>query len=317
MPDVVTLGETMVVFDGMKHGPLRYVDNYERHTGGAETNVAVGLVRLGHTAGWISRVGKDEFGKYILSFYRGEGVDMSQVIVDPDNPTGIFFRQRLENGESKNFYYRKGSAASFLSPNDLNEEYISHAKFLHVTGITPALSGTCHDTIIHAMQIARKNGVKVSYDPNIRMKLWPSKEKAINTLLSLMQYADIILPGLEECQVLFDTDNINEIISQIESYGVETVVIKLGDNGAVAKRGDEFVEVPGINVPIVVDAFGAGDAFCAGFLAGQLKGYNLKETLDLANTTGAISVTIKGNVEALPTLQEVELFLNGNAEANR
>ncbi|MDK2986759.1 MAG: 2-dehydro-3-deoxygluconokinase, partial [Clostridia bacterium] len=170
MPEVVTLGETMVVFDGVRKGPLRYVETYERHSGGAETNVAVALIRLGHSAGWISRVGDDEFGEYIISFFRGEGVDTSQVKIDPENPTGIFFRQRWENGENENFYYRKGSAASLLGPEDIDEEYISRAKYLHVTGITPALSSSCFAAVEKAVQVAKENKVKVSFDPNIRLK---------------------------------------------------------------------------------------------------------------------------------------------------
>lgn len=316
MPEVVTLGETMAVFDGITTGPLRYISTYERHSGGAETNVAVGVVRLGHSAGWISRLGDDEFGKFILNFFRGEGVDVSQVKMDPYNPTGIFFRQQNEVGESKNFYYRKGSAASFLSVEDLDEAYIKQAKYLHVTGITPALSPSCCETVEKAMEIARKNGVRVSFDPNLRLKLW-SKDEAKKTLLRLMVLADIVLPGIDECQILFDTTNDEEIFKIISSFGADTVVIKLGPEGAVGFKGGEKVVAPGFPVKRVVDPFGAGDAFAAGFLAGQLKNWSFKESLTLANAVGALAVTVKGNVEAMPTLEEAQRFIQGKQDVNR
>ena len=317
MPEVVTLGETMVVFDGVRTGPLRYVETYERHSGGAETNVAVALIRLGHSAGWISRVGDDEFGRYIISFFRGEGVDTSQVKIDPQNPTGVFFRQRWESGENENFYYRKGSAASLLTPEDVDEEYISQAKYLHVTGITPALSSSCLATVEKVLRVAKAKGVKVSFDPNIRLKLWPSEEAAAKTLLKLLEYSDLFFPGIDECEILFDTTNLNHIFSKVEALGVETTVVKLGTKGAVARQGNEQVKADSFQVATVSDTFGAGDAFAAGFLAGQLKGWSLREAVVFANAAGALAVTVKGNVEAFPTFKQVEMFIKGQKKINR
>lgn len=315
MPELVTLGETMAVFDGIYSRPLRYVSTYTMHTGGAETNVAVGVVRLGHSAGWISRLGDDEFGKYIFNFFRGEGLDLSQVKIDPENPTGIFFRQRKPNGENKNFYYRKGSAASFLSPEDIDENYIKNAKWLHVTGITPALSESCCKAVEKAMSVAKENGVIVSFDPNLRLKLW-TEEEARKTLLKLMCMADIVLPGIDECMILFGTDDIEVLHKKITELGPSKVIFKLGTKGAIGFEGNEKVVAPGFKVK-VVDSFGAGDAFAAGFIAAQLKGWNLERTLTLANALGAIAVTVEGNIESLPTLEEAQMFINGQEAINR
>jgi len=316
MPEVVTIGETMVVFDSINPVPLRYAGLYERHTGGAETNVGVGIVRLGHSAAWITRLGNDEFGQYILSFYKGEGLDVSKVIIDAKNPTGIFFRQKSFHGESKNFYYRKESAASHLIPEDLDLDYIKGARYLHITGITPALSESCYKTVKEAMKIAKENEVKVSFDPNIRLKLW-EKEKAIETINHLLTYTDIFLPGIDECEILFGTRNADEIFKITEEKGIETTVIKLGEHGAIAKQRGNLVEVTGYKLTDVIDTFGAGDAFAAGFLAGQLKNWSLYDSLNLANATGALSVSVPGNIEALPTLEQVERFIRGNQEINR
>lgn len=315
MPELVTIGETMVVFDGEMPGPLSYVSKYERHTGGAETTVAVGVVRLGHSAGWVSRLGNDEFGKYVLKSFRGEGLDVSQVKIDSQNPTGIFFRQHQANGERRNFYYRKGSAASYLCPEDIEEDYIKKAKYLHITGITPALSQSCLKAVEKAMKIAKENGVKVSFDPNLRLKLW-GKQEAKETILELIRLADIVLPGIEECLVLFDTDDIHALFKLILNMGPEVVVIKTGADGAVGIQGDEIVKVPGFKVK-TIDPFGAGDAFAAGFLAGQLKKWDLKTSITLANALGAMAVTVNGNVEGLPTLEEAHMFISGQNEINR
>ncbi|WP_164667718.1 sugar kinase [Virgibacillus doumboii] len=316
MPEVVTLGETMAVFDGNKKGPLRYIQNYERHTGGAETNVAVGLIRLGHTAGWISRLGDDEFGHNILSVFKGEGVDVSQVEFDAEHPTGLFFRQKLSNGECENFYYRKGSAASFLNPENVDEGFISQAKILHITGITPLLSPTCRKAIEKSIKIAKDNNVKVSFDPNIRMKMLKDKQESTEIILDMMVNADIIFPGIDECKVLFNTENIDEIIKKTEKLGVETTVIKLGSDGAVGFSNNIKEEVSGFEVN-VVDAFGAGDAFASGFLASQLKKFSLKDSLVFATAMGALTVTMEGNIESIPNFHKVKMFIEGNEIINR
>src|SRR5437867_356998 len=170
--DVVTFGETMVLFAAVEQGPLRFANTFTRHAAGTESNFAIGLARLGHQVGWFSRVGDDEFGQYLVNLIRGEGVDTSRVIVDPDAPTGVVFKEKRELGARKIVYYRRGSAASRLAPADLDAEYVASAKYLHITGITPALSESCRQTVRAAAELARSRGVRVSFDPNLRLRLW-------------------------------------------------------------------------------------------------------------------------------------------------
>src|SRR5919199_3648728 len=132
--DVVSLGESMVLLVAEQPGPLREATTFRRHVAGAESNVAIGLCRLGHTAGWISRVGDDEFGRAVAFRIRGEGVDLSRLIVDPGAPTGVLFRERREVGPIEVVYYRRGSAASRLSTADLDADYLRQARYLHLTG---------------------------------------------------------------------------------------------------------------------------------------------------------------------------------------
>ena len=317
MIDVVTLGETMVVFDSAMPGPLRYVHQYVSHTGGAETNVATGVVRQGHTAGWISRVGDDEFGRLIINTFRGEGVDTSCVISASDRNTGIFFREAIGNGEYRNTYYRKDSAFSAFSPDMLDETYIQNAKYLMISGITLAVSPTAAATAQRAMEIARASGVKICFDPNLRLKMW-TIQQARAAMEKIWPMVDIVLPGIEEGELLFGTSKPDEIARIFQDrYHVPTIIIKDGAKGAIGYEAGEKIVSPGFPVKKVVDAFGAGDAFCAGVLSGYLDGLSLGQTLQRANAIGALVVSAPGNIEAIPDARQVEAFLRGHAEIGR
>lgn len=316
MPEVITLGETMVVFDSACPGPLRYAHEYTCHTGGAETTVAAGVCRMGHTAGWISRLGADEFGELIKRVFRGEGVDVSRVETDAARPTGIFFRQSAGNGEFRNFYYRKGSAASAMKPEMLQEDYIAGAKYFQTTGITLAISESAAKTTLRAMELAKRNQVQVCFDPNLRLKMWGIDE-ARRTMEKIWPLTDIALPGVEEGELLFGTKDPDEIAQALFQYGVKTVVVKIGAAGAIGYQGGEKIVSPGFPVERVVDAFGAGDSFAAGILVGCLKGWELEKTLQLANAVGAMVVSAPGNIEALPTFEDVQKFIAGKTAITR
>lgn len=316
MPEMVTLGESMVLFTPNLSGPLRYATQFDRTVGGAETNVAIGLARLGHSTGWISRLGNDEFGKLLLSFVRGEGVETSRVTFDPSAPTAIYFKERREEGESRVFYYRKGSAASRITPGDLDRAYIASARLLHLTGITPALSESAQATLREAMQIAREEGVAISFDPNIRLKLWDT-ETARRTLLELIQGVDLLFPGREEAELLLGPGSPEEHAGQFLAMGVKQVILKLGAEGCLIATPTGMERVAGYPVGRVVDPIGAGDGFAAGYLAGWLKGWEPTRCAQLANACGAMATQVRGDIEGLPTLEEAEAFMNGRGVLTR
>ncbi|MBM7556865.1 PfkB family carbohydrate kinase [Halanaerobacter jeridensis] len=316
MLDVVTFGETMVMMNPVESGNLKYIYDYKKQLGGAESNFAISLSRLGHQVGWFSKLGKDPHGEYIKSFIQGEGVDTSQVKFTSQAPTGLFFKERKELGESNVYYYRHNSAASKMKPEDLSEEYISQAKYLHLTGITPALSDSCYKTILEAINIAKENNVNISFDPNLRLKLW-SKEKMNEVMLDLFEKVDIVLPGIEEGEILLGTDNPTEIADEILDLGAEIVVVKLGAEGALVANKNNKEKVAGYNVEKVVDPIGAGDGFAAGFISAQLRGKDLVESTKLANAVGAFATTVIGDVEGLPTREEVEIFTGKKDVINR
>ena len=305
MPDLITLGETMVFFAPLSEGPLRYLYQFEKHLGGAESNVAIAFARLGGSAGWVSKLGDDEFGRYVLNFIRGEGVDTRHVSLDSKHPTGIFFKQRMPDGAVQVFYYRRGSAASGLSPEYLDSTYFQGAKVFHFSGITPALSESCFQTVLHAIEMARTYGLEVSFDPNIRLKLWDA-QTARAVLLQLISRSDIISPSLEECQILFGTKDEKKAAAAILSAGAKTALIKLGPKGAYLRtsQGNEFYTPP-FNVHKVVDPVGAGDGFIAGFLYARTVGWSLQDAVRLAVTVGALAVTVPGDVEGYPEMDKV------------
>ena len=318
MVDVVTMGETMIQLNAFTSGPLRYVNYFEKHAAGTESNVAVGAVRMGHSAGWISRLGDDEFGRYIHNFLKGEGVDVSKVVFDPGAATGLYFVQRDYPVPSKSvvYYYRKGSAASRLSPKDLDLEYIASAKVFHTTGVTLALSQTCREAVDRAIEAAAKGGAEVSLDTNIRLKLW-SPAEARRTLMEYIGSSNILFTDIEDSEIILGDKDPKTAAEKFLSMGPQVVVVKMGDKGAyVANSGGDKAMVEAHKVP-VVDVIGAGDAFDAAFLSCRLKGYDLDKSLEVANAAGALCVTVRGDVEAMPSLDDVQRFLEGKGHIFR
>lgn len=309
--DVVGIGETMVLFTPHTLGQMRYSRNFSARIAGAETNTLIGLAKLGHRTGWISRVGRDEFGALIVSAVRGEGVDTSRVTVDEEAHTGIFFKEMISEKNVRITYYRDHSAASFLHPVHIDEAYIAGAKYLYLTGITPALSQSCRDSIFHSMEIAKKHGVKTVFDPNLRHKLW-SEEEARDTLLSIAKQADILLPGMREGVFLTGTDDPAEMAAQFHQYGIKTAVIKCGEKGAYysSLSGNGFVK--GFPVEKVADPVGAGDGFAAGLLSGLLDGLALVEAVARGCAIGAMVTTVPGDIEGLPDRETLEAFMQSD-----
>ncbi|MDQ0338270.1 2-dehydro-3-deoxygluconokinase [Caldalkalibacillus uzonensis] len=309
--DVATFGETMVLFSSDRLVPLEYTHQFYKQIGGAESNVAIGLARLGHQVGWFSKLGNDPFGRYIEKFIRGEGVDTSRCIYTDQAPTAVFFKEKLTPKNINVYYYRKGSAASLLRADELDETYIGSAKMLHLSGITPALSQSAKEAVYKAIEVAKAKGVKIVFDPNIRLKLW-SIEEAKPVLLDLIRQADIVLPGVEEGQLITGETQPEKIVDALRAHEQQTFVVKLGAKGAYYTNSQEKGYVPGFTVEEVVDPVGAGDGFAAGVMSGLLRGWTIQEAVRLGNAIGAIVVGVSGDVEGLPYWAEVQQKLEDN-----
>ncbi|WP_054955145.1 sugar kinase [Paenibacillus dakarensis] len=313
-PEVITFGESMGLLIAAGGKGLEYTSNLTPSFGGAETNVAIGLSRLGHSAGWCGRLGNDPFGHRIYKTVRGEGVDVTRASFTDEAPTGLMIREHAA-GKSSVYYYRKLSAASKMTPEHLDEEYIAGAKILHITGITPALSTSCAETAAEAMDIARKHGVKVSFDPNLRLKLWDI-EAAQKVILPLALKADYFLPGLDELKLLYETESTDQIFSRLSELSAVSI-IKGGEDKTYILENGKMSVVPYFKVDQVIDTVGAGDGFCAGFLAGLLREYSLEEAVRVGNLIGSQVIQTVGDWEGLPSAAQIERLLAGNAHIER
>lgn len=302
MTGVVTLGETMGLFAATTIGSLSHVDSFRLGIGGAESNVAIGLVRLGAEATWIGRVGSDEVGDLVRRELRAEGVD-ARVLVD-EASTGIMVKSRRTAHSTRVVYHRAGSAGSRLSPQDLDEAAIRDAGILHVTGITPALSATAAAAVDRAIDVAREAGVPVSFDVNHRSALW-SAEKASRVYRSIAARATIVFAGIDEARMLCDGDSAVELCEAIASLGASEVVVKLGSEGCSALIDGAHLELPAVAVE-VVDTVGAGDAFVAGYLAERLLGRDAVIRLATGVRAGAFACLGLGDWESLPTRADLE-----------
>lgn len=308
MLDVITIGEAMVVFDPGTKGPLKFVNTFEKKVGGAELNLAIGCARLGLNAGWISKLGNDEFGKYVKTFVRGEGINISEVELIDGYPTSLNFKEKMEDGSNRTFYYRDKSPTLAMKKEDLNEEYFKNAKVLHLSGVFPAIGDETLEVFLEAIKIAKRNNIKISFDPNIRLKLW-SREKVKEVFLKVLPQVDILLAGDEEMEILIGEKDPEKIIDEMKKIGISYIAIKQGENGSTGYNGDEIIYSPPIKASKVVDTVGAGDGFDAGVLYGILNDWSLEKTLHFANTIGSMVVSILGDNKGLPYLEDIQIKL--------
>ena len=305
--DVLSMGETMALLVAQEPGPLAEVQSFTKRIAGADTNVAIGLARLGFKVGWVSRLGADSFGSYVRKTVEAEGVDTSQVEIDLQRSTGFMLKSRSVDGSDPSIeYYRRGSAASQLSVGHLTTDYALRARHVHTTGITPALSPAARELVAHAMQILRAAGRSVSFDPNLRPSLWPDAATMRDTLNDLARHADWVLPGIDEGKLLTGQNTPADIAAWYLDRGAKAVVIKQGAQGAYFRTAaGEQGHVPGVPVPVVVDTVGAGDAFAVGIISAQLEGLSWQRALRRANWIASRALQVVGDMEGLPTRAEL------------
>ena len=304
MLEVVTLGECMALVYPSEPGELAQSQQLRLDIAGAESNVCIGLSRLGHSTRFISRIGEDPFGNLIVNLLSQENVLVDALIREPGSPTGVFFREHLPDGQRRVYYYRRGSAASGLNPGDLSPEQFRGAKILHLTGITPALSGSCERACWKAIELARQAGALISFDPNYRPRLW-NAATAQAVLLPIIRQVDILLMGHEDAVAVLGQSDEQEAVAYAASLGPKIVVMKLAERGACLWENDHCIGVPAYPVDKVVDPVGAGDGFDAGFLSAWLRKQNLQVCLQWGARVGALAVTVQGDYQGYPYLNEI------------
>lgn len=299
--DVLTIGESMVLLVADEPGPLSLASHFSKRLAGADSNVAIGLARLGFRVGWLSRLGADTFGDHVRLAIESEGVDISQVITDRERLTGMMLKSRAVGGADPVIeYHRRGSAASALSPADLDRGYMLAARHYHATGISPALSPEAHALVLGTMRDMRAVGRTVSFDPNLRPALWPNEAVMRARLLELAGHADWVLPGLGEGRLLTGHTEPRDIAGYFLERGAQAVVVKLGSAGAYFRTAHEQGVVPAVPVQDVVDTVGAGDGFAVGLLSARLEGRPWRDAVARGNWIAAQAVQVIGDMEGLP-----------------
>ncbi len=305
-------GEPMGLLIAQSEGSLDSVEGYSLAVAGAEFNVATGAARLGHYVSYLTKLGDDPFGKLIARTLRNNKIDDGNVLYTKERTTGFMLKSKVSKGDPEIFYFRKGSAASTLSPDDV--EHIDFSKFSHVhlTGIFPALTDSTRAAMMTLIKKAHEANLFISFDPNLRPQLWPSQEVMVKTLNELATYADLVLPGEGEGKILCGSEDAHKINDFYQSLGAKMVVTKLGPKGALVRNGSSETTVPGFIIDKVVDTVGAGDGFACGVLTGLMEGLSLEQAAERGCAIGAIQCTFSGDNEGLPTPELLKAFMDSH-----
>jgi 2-dehydro-3-deoxygluconokinase len=300
-PEILALGEAMIEFNQSAKDQPNYLQGF----GGDTSNFCVAAARQGATTGFVSAVGSDHFGHLLIDLWEREQVDTSLVRIDAHASTGVYF---VSQGHAFD-YLRAGSAASRYTPHDLPLEAIAAAKVIHLSGISLAISLSACDAALAAIDHARANGVRVSFDTNLRLKLWPlARARAV--MLEAIRQTDICLPSWDDVTELTGLTGRDEIVDFLLSHGPRVVALKLGKEGSYIATPDERRVVPG-HVVNAIDATGAGDCFGGAFIARIVAGDDPFEAARYANVAAALSTQGYGAVAPIPSRATVEHILAG------
>jgi 2-dehydro-3-deoxygluconokinase len=303
-PELVCLGEPMLEFNRQSDG--RFLAGH----GGDTSNCAIAAARQGAAVGYLTCLGDDAFGDSFMALWASEGVDATQVARDPQAPTGIYFVDH-EDGQHRFTYLRAGSAASRMTPQSFARDYVARARVLHVSGISQAISASACDTVFHAIGVARDTGVLVSYDTNLRLKLWPL-QRARAVIHAAMSECDIALPGLEDAVQLTGLAEPDAIVDFYLRLGPRVVALTLGKDGTLVATPQRRERV-GVRAVAALDATAAGDTFDGAFLAETLRGSDPFAAARYANAAAALSTLGYGAVAPMPRRETVTAFLAGGA----
>ena len=304
--DVVSLGEPLYEFSQIPGESGRYLQGF----GGDTMNCAIAAARQGAKAGYITRLGDDEFGRQFLRLWRAEGLDISGVGIDPQSHTAVYFITHGADGHVFS-YLRKGSAASRMRPADLPLELIRKAKFFHTSGISQAISDSACDAVFAALEAARMAGVSIAYDSNLRLRLWPlARARAV--IRATIALSDYFLLSMEDAEALCGRKDGDAILDWCHEAGAKVVALKLGAAGVVGSDSKRREKIAGHAVNCV-DATGAGDCFAGALLARMAAGDDFWDGLRYANAAAALATTGFGAVAPLPRPDAVRRLLSGFA----
>lgn len=307
---IVLLGEPMGLFIANETGKLSEVNTFTVAVAGAEYNVAVGLSRMGHEAFYCTKLGTDPMGEKIVKAMENNNISTKFVFRSEEKSTGFMLKNKVEKGDPQIHYYRKNSAASTISEEDIATLDLNGCDWLHVTGVMPAISESALSAIKSLIKRAKAIGLTISFDPNLRPQLWGSEEKMVKTLNELAESADLILPGLKEGAILTGKTTAEEIAAYYHEKGTKYVIVKLGKDGAYySEKGGESGYSGEFPAEKIVDTVGAGDGFAAGVISALIEGLSIKDAAFRGNVFGAIQISNKSDNEGLPTREQLDAVI--------
>lgn len=301
-PEIVTLGEPLIEFNQTDPAAANFLQGF----GGDTSNTAIAAARQGARVGYVTRIGSDTFGDLFADLWSREGVDTRGVVRDPAAHTAVYFVTHGPQGHGFS-YLRAGSAASRMTPQELPVEVIRRCRWLHVSGISQAISASACDSVFAAIQVARDGGAKISFDSNLRLKLWPL-DRARAIIRATIGLSDLFLPSIEDANVLSGLNEPEAILDWCFAAGARVVVLKLGSQGAIYATADARQRIAGHPVK-AVDATGAGDCFGGALLARLVAGDQFPDALRYANAAAALTTTGFGAVAPIPRQPQVMAFL--------
>lgn len=301
---IVALGEPMIEFNQTRNGESNYLQGY----GGDTSNAIIAAARQGAATAYLTKLGQDKFGEMFVALWQREGVGTDGVVFDRDAHTAVYFVNHDDSGHSFS-YLRAGSAASRMTSGDLDMDAIKAAKYLHVSGISQAISASACDAVFAAIETARGAGVRVSYDANLRLKLW-SLKRAQAIIRATIGQSDYFLPSLEDAQQFTGLTTPDAILDWCFEAGARNVLLKLGAAGVIVADAESRATIPGFSVR-AVDATGAGDCFAGALLARLAAGDELLVAARYANAAAALTTTGYGAVAPIPRPEDVIKLLAG------
>lgn len=309
MPEIISFGEALIDLIGEKKKGIKNSSSFQKCFGGAPANYAVACSRLDVKTALLTRIGQDAFGDFLMETLKKEKVDISFVVRTPQKTTLAVVALNREGKPDFNFY-RENTADTNVVKEDIKNDAFKNAKIFHFCSLS-LLVEPVRSALIYALETAKKNGLTVSFDPNLRADLL--KKDTLFWVKKALNFTNVLLPSEDEMRIVTGENNLNRAASIIaDTYGVNKIVVTRGEKGATLyEKGGKKLSLKGFRVK-VVDTTGAGDAFSAGIGVGLLKNYKGMELLRFANAVAAISVQKLGAISSLPRLKEVEKFLIKN-----
>lgn len=305
MSRIITIGEPLGMFSAAEKGELRNVETFKRYVSGAELAYAVGMARLGYEVSYVTKVGNDPLGMHILDFLRSEKISTDYLDILDTYATGIELKTNSVDGWPDLHYYRNRTAATTLSTVDINQIDFSQFDHLHLTGIPIALSQSCRQAAMEMIYQAHQHNITVSFEPNLRARLWDDEIEMTKILNGITILCDIIFPEIFEAQKLLGTDDPDKIADFYIGAGVKTVVIKMGDRGFFVKNKRERFWADPYPFKTIVDRMGVGDGFCVGVTSALLEGRTLQHAIERGRLIGAKVAEGETMYDALPYREEL------------